>query len=123
MKKFLLTAGLFFLIFQSMGFAQDTFVVGVVPFTDPAKLEKSFQPFTDYISKSVGLPAKLLVSESYETFADDFVAGKISLGFFVSVLYVQTKNKHPDKIHYVATCQQFKGGKTRGHYITTGISW
>ncbi|MDM8548867.1 PhnD/SsuA/transferrin family substrate-binding protein [Desulfobacterales bacterium HSG2] len=116
MKKFLLTVGLFFLVFHSMGFAQDTFVVGVPPITDPAKLEKSFQPFTDYISKSLGLPAKLIVSKSYEAFADAFVAGEISLGFFGAVLYVQTKDKHPDKVHYLATCLQNKGGRTRGHY-------
>ncbi len=85
-------------------------------FTLPAKLEKSFQPFTDYISKSLYLPAKLVVSKSYESFVDDFIAGKISLGFVGPVLYVQMKDKHPDKIHYVATCQQYKGGKTRGHY-------
>ncbi len=115
MKNFLLTMGLFLSIFYGTGFAQDTFVVGVIPFTEPAKLEKSFQPFTDYISKSLYLPAKLVVSKSYESFVDDFIAGKISLGFVGPVLYVQMKDKHPDKIHYVATCQQYKGGKTRGH--------
>ncbi|RLC16704.1 MAG: hypothetical protein DRI57_10870 [Deltaproteobacteria bacterium] len=119
MKKFLLTMGLFLSIFYGTGFAQDTFVVGFPPFANAENFEEAFQPFTAYLSKTTGLPAKFVLFKSYEDFANAFVSGEISLGFFGATLYVQTKDKHPDKVHYLATCQkiaEYKKKKVRTHY-------
>lgn len=119
MKNFLLTMGLFLSIFCDTGFAQDTFVVGIPPYANSENFEEAFQPFTDYLSKATGFPSEFVLFKSYEEFADAFVSGKISLGFFGATLYVQTKDKHPGKVHYLATCQKiakYKGKKVRTHY-------
>ncbi len=62
------------------------------------------------------MPAKLVIPGSYEEFAEGIVSGEISVGFSTAVLYVMTKDKHPEDIHYLATCKQTKGGKSRAHY-------
>ncbi len=118
MKRFVVNMAVGFCVLGLYApvFAQDTFVVGVAPFTDPVKIEQSFTPFSEYLAEAIDMPTKLVVSKSYEEFAEDVVSGGISLGFSTTVLYVQTKEQYPEKIHYIATCLQETGGKIRAYY-------
>lgn len=115
-KTILFWTAVLVLIISGTGYTQDTFIVGVTPFTDPGKLKTAFMPFGEYLSESIGMPVEILVPKTYDDLGKAIVKGKVSLGFCSPALYVMTKDKNPDEIHYLLTCRQVKGQKSRSHY-------
>jgi phosphonate transport system substrate-binding protein len=117
MRKTAIMLSLIVAGFYSISFAQDSFVVGSAPYSDVEKLKKSFIPFTEYMGKITGMPSSFVVTENYDLLGEKVVSGEISLGVASPVVYVQMKQKYPDKIHYLATCLQTKDGQTRDNFF------
>ncbi|PID73572.1 MAG: hypothetical protein CSB33_02865 [Desulfobacterales bacterium] len=100
----------------SESFADDTFVVAMHPGAEHEKFRKAVAPFENYLSRSLETPVKIISPKTFDDVAQGVTSGRISMGWFGPVLYIKTKKKYPDKIHYIATCIQEKGGKKRSFY-------
>lgn len=106
--------------------AQDSLILGVLPYKSGEELKQSLMPFAAYLSEATGAEVSLVVPESYEKLAENIVSGHVDVGFVGAVLYVKTKEKHPDKIHYLASCMRETKGRVRqyfyGYFLTKNDS-
>lgn len=95
---------------------QEEFVIGVLPTRDAEGLQKAYTPILKYLAKALNRPTRMAVSENYGQLGEWLASGDVSLAFLGPVLYVETKAKYPDKIHYLATCMRETNGENHPFY-------
>lgn len=95
---------------------QEEFVIGVLPTRDAEGLEKAYSPIREYLAKALNRPIRIAASENYGQLGEWLASGEVAMAFLGPVLYVETKAKYPDKIHYVTTGMRETNGETHPYY-------
>jgi phosphonate transport system substrate-binding protein len=94
-KRFLGLSLVFLLIgLYSFVFAADipdTLRIGLLPAEDAATMIKQFQGIQDHIGKTVGLPTKVWVSQSYNALIEAMNAGHIDVAYLGGSQYVAAR--------------------------------
>ena len=66
--------------------------IGVLPDQDKAVLQKRYTPLTDYISKQLGIPCKLVIPDSYEDLVEEFHNDDLDLAYFGGVTFLMANH-------------------------------
>lgn len=95
--------------------APNKFHFGIPPIYSNTTINEGFTPVMKHLSRFVGAPVELVVSESYESLVEDLKSGKIQFAILGPALYVQATKTYP-KLKYLATTQTTKSGQKRAYY-------
>ncbi len=89
---------LFFLLCQSPtalagenSLYQEPLKFGVISLNHPLEMYRNYLPFTDFISKKVGIKIQLVLSKDYETIVKYLAKGKIDIALVAGVTYLDTR--------------------------------
>ncbi|MCI5167789.1 MAG: phosphate/phosphite/phosphonate ABC transporter substrate-binding protein [Candidatus Electrothrix sp. GM3_4] len=96
---------------------KDVLLIGTAPYYYTEKLKQGLTPLVEYLSGQLDREIKLVVTKSYEELADKVENGTIDIGFFSPVLYVQSKQRHP-QLKYLVTSQFTQGGKKTAYHFS-----
>jgi phosphonate transport system substrate-binding protein len=95
--------------------APDKLHFGIPPIYSDVTIKQGFTPVMKHLSRFIGTPVELVVSESYESLVEDLKSGKVQFAILGPALYVQATKTYP-KLKYLATTQTTKFGQKRAYY-------
>ena len=75
---------------------------GLLPAEDAIEMVKQFQGIADHLGKTMGLPVKVWVSQSYNALIEAMGAGKLEVVYLGGGTYVAAKNAGLDVVPVVA---------------------
>ncbi len=75
---------------------------GLLPAEDALEMVKQFQGIADHLGKTMGLPTKVWVSQSYNALIEAMGAGKLEVVYLGGGTYVAAKNAGLDVVPVVA---------------------
>ncbi len=105
MKKGLLLVGLAFcfsLIFHGNSRAESSYVFGVHPFKNPAKLMKMFSPLREYLGKELGADVSFRSAKDYDSHMKALLDGDVDISYLGPSLFAIINSEHPGKIRIAA---------------------
>jgi len=79
---------------------------GLLPAEDAAQMIKQFQNIADHVGKSVGLPTKVWISQSYNALIESLRAGHIDIAYVGGSQYVAAKAQGWDIVPIVVAKAQ-----------------
>ncbi|MBT3234364.1 MAG: phosphate/phosphite/phosphonate ABC transporter substrate-binding protein [Bdellovibrionales bacterium] len=94
---------------------------GIAPYYDKERIYAGFAPLMDHLSKKLGRPVTITVTDQYEDLKKLICNGDLDVGILGAVLYVKLKNECP-QIKYLVTTQATKSGKKRSYYFSWFIT-
>ncbi|MBP1759287.1 MAG: phosphonate transporter, periplasmic phosphonate-binding protein [Firmicutes bacterium] len=78
-----------------------TLRVGLVPNQAPDKIKSQYEPFRQYLSKTLGIPIELFVASDYAGVVEAMANDKLDVAYFGGLTYTQAKQRA--KIHPIVT--------------------
>lgn len=91
--------------------------VGIGPYYYTDQLKKDLSPLVIYLSGKLDRKIQLIVTKSYQALVQGVKKGKIDIGFFSAVLYVQLKQDYP-QLKYLITSLVTQEGKKTPYYFS-----
>jgi phosphonate transport system substrate-binding protein len=71
----------------------DSFVIALLPEQNVFEQKKRYKPLADYLSRSLGIPVKTKLLDSYDAVYNEMLQKKVNAAFFGSLSYVVMNSK------------------------------
>lgn len=91
--------------------AQQALRVGLVPNQAPDKIKAQYEPFREYLQKTLNMPVELFVASDYAGVVEAMANDKLDVAYFGGLTYVQAKQRA--KIHPIVTEVDVETGTTQ----------
>jgi phosphonate transport system substrate-binding protein len=85
--------------------------VGLVPNQAPDKIKAQYEPFREYLQKTLNMPVELFVASDYAGVVEAMANDKLDVAYFGGLTYVQAKQRA--KIHPIVTEVDTETGTTK----------
>ncbi|TWH47232.1 phosphate/phosphite/phosphonate ABC transporter substrate-binding protein [Sporomusa sp. KB1] len=93
------------------GKSQAPLRVGLVPNQAPDKIKAQYEPFREYLQKTLARPVELFVASDYAGVVEAMANDKLDVAYFGGLTYVQAKQRA--KIHPIVTEVDVETGTTK----------
>ena len=97
-----------FIVVES--WARDHLILGIHPYKSPTILIKAYTPLADYLSRTIGLPVKIVISKNYKSHIEAVGEDKLDLAYMGPASYVRLIDKFGKKP--LIACQEVNGKPT-----------
>jgi phosphonate transport system substrate-binding protein len=78
---------------QANHISTDSFVIALLPEQNVFEQKKRYKPLADYLSRSLGIPVKTKLLDSYDAIYNEMLQKKVNAAFFGSLSYVVMSSK------------------------------